>query len=60
MKKLKQFLLDHWLAKIVALALAVTLWAVIKKSTETTTLPSRIQFETERRPKMEFSTNGKK
>lgn len=64
MKKLKQFLLDHWLAKLVALALAVTLWAVIKqsikKSNETTTSPSRIQFETERRPQMDFSTNGKK
>lgn len=46
MKKLKQFLLDHWLAKIVALALAVTLWAVIKRSIEgTTTLPSKFQFE---------------
>jgi YbbR domain-containing protein len=62
MNKLKKLLLDHWAAKIISLALAVTLWAVIKKSIGTTTLPSRIQFETERRPQIDFSTNaaGKK
>jgi hypothetical protein len=36
-KMKKQFLLDHWLAKIVTLALAVTLWAIIKRSIGGTT-----------------------
>ena len=56
MNKLRKLLLDHWLAKIVSLALAVTLWAVIKTSLGTTTLPSRVQFETEHRPQIEFGT----
>ena len=61
MNKLKSLLVDHWLAKIVSLALAVTLWGVIRKSIGTTSLPSRIQFEVERRPQIDFGTNaGKK
>jgi len=32
---LKSLLLEHWVAKIVSLVLAVTLWAVIKKNLET-------------------------
>ena len=41
-------ILNNWLAKILALVLAVILWAVIKKSLEPTTSPSRFQFETEK------------
>ena len=46
---MNNLILNHWLAKLVSLALAVVLWAVIKKNIETTPLPSRFQFEAERR-----------
>jgi YbbR domain-containing protein len=38
-------ILNNWLAKVLALVLAVILWAVIKKSLEPTTSPSRFQFD---------------
>ncbi len=41
---MKSLLLDHWLAKIIALALAVMLWAVIRRSIETTDSPSRFEL----------------
>ena len=37
---------NHWLAKLMSLLLAVTLWAVIRSSVKATGSPSRIQFET--------------
>jgi hypothetical protein len=37
---MKKLLVQHWLAKLVTLALAVVVWAVIKKSIETTALRS--------------------
>jgi hypothetical protein len=36
-------------AKVLSLVLAVILWSVIRKSLETTTSPSRFQFELEKR-----------
>lgn len=60
LRALHAALRHHWLAKIMSLALAVTLWVVIRKSIGTPSAPSRIQFEPERRPSIEFSTNGKK
>ena len=42
-------ILNNWPAKLLALVLAVILWAVIKKSLEPTTSPSRFQFEMEKR-----------
>ena len=45
MKILKRLLLQHWFAKLVSLVLAITLWAVIRKSIETTTSPSRNRFD---------------
>jgi hypothetical protein len=46
---MKNLILNHWLAKLVSVALAVVLWTVIKKNTETTLSPSRFQFGGERR-----------
>ena len=58
---MKSLILNHPLAKLVSLALAIVLWAVIKKNTETTLLPSRFQFEPERRfeaeEKFQIDTN---
>jgi hypothetical protein len=36
---------NHWVAKLLSLVLAVTLWAVIRRNITATTMPSRIQFE---------------
>ena len=44
---MKDLILNNWGAKIVSLALAVVLWAVIRKNIETTPSPSRFQFETQ-------------
>ena len=49
MKTLKNLILLHWVAKLVALVLAVTLWAVIKKSILTTGSPSKNRFDAERK-----------
>ena len=35
----------HWLAKLLSLVLAVTLWAVIRRNVAGTTPPSRIDFK---------------
>ena len=54
-------ILNNWPAKLLALVLAVILWAVIKKSLEPTTSPSRFQFEMEKRSpaedKFQFDSN---
>ena len=36
---------NHWLAKLLSLLLAVTLWAVIRSREKGAKLPSRIQFD---------------
>ena len=36
MKKLNRLFTNHWQAKLVSLALALVLWAVVKKSQEAT------------------------
>ena len=46
MQKTLGLLTNHWLAKLLSLFLAVTLWAVIRSSVKATSLPSRIQFDT--------------
>jgi len=46
MKKLVLRVVDHWEAKLLTLALAVLVWAVIRKSIEATASPSnRFRFE---------------
>ena len=42
---MKNRILNNWLAKCVSLALAIVLWAVIKKNIETTPSLSRSQFD---------------
>jgi hypothetical protein len=44
-----KLMLNNWVAKVLSLVLAVILWSVIHKSLETTTSPSRFQFELEQR-----------
>src|SRR4051812_26604584 len=44
-----KLMLNNWVAKVLSLVLAVILWSVIHKSQETTTSPSRFQFELEQR-----------
>ena len=47
MLKLLGLLTNHWLAKLLSLLLAVTLWAVIRSNVKATNSPSRmIQFDT--------------
>ena len=46
MQKTLGLLTNHWLAKLLSLFLAVTLWAVIRSSVKATGQPSRFQFET--------------
>lgn len=57
-----KLILNNWLAKVVSLVLAVILWSVIRKSLETTTSPSRFQFELEKRfqaqEKFQFDANS--
>lgn len=36
---------NHWLAKLLSLLLAVTLWAVIRSRDKGTSSPSRFQFD---------------
>ncbi len=54
-------ILNNWLAKVLSLVLALILWAVIRKSLEPTTSPSRFQFELEKRfqaeDKFQFDTS---
>jgi hypothetical protein len=47
-EKMQNFLgliTNHWLAKLLSLLLAVTLWAVIHSSVKESRPPSRIQFD---------------
>ena len=41
MKKLKRLVTNHWQAKLISLALALVLWAVVRKSPGVTDSPSR-------------------
>ena len=45
MKQILGLLANHWLAKLLSLVLAVTLWAVVRKNVAATNSPSRFQFE---------------
>ena len=45
MQKTLGLLTNHWLAKLLSLFLAVTLWAVIKSNVKGTTSLSRIQLD---------------
>ena len=48
MQKLLRPLTNHWLAKLLSLLLAVTLWMVIKSSVKSTNSLSRIQLDNTR------------
>lgn len=54
-------ILNNWLAKVLSLVLALILWAVIRKSLEPTTSPSRFQFQSDARfeaeEKFQFDTS---
>ena len=41
MKKLRHHITSHWQAKLTSLALALVLWAVVRKSPGVTDSPSR-------------------
>ena len=41
MKKLRHHITSHWQAKLISLALALVLWAVVRKSLEATGSPSK-------------------
>ena len=41
MNKLKRLVTNHWQAKLISLALALVLWAVVRKSLEATVSPSK-------------------
>ena len=56
---MKKLILNNWLAKCVSLALAIVLWAVIKKSIETTPSPSKNQFDAESRFQIDASRYAK-
>ena len=45
MQKILGLLTNHWLAKLLSLLLAVTLWAVIRSNVKTSS-PARFQFDT--------------
>ena len=45
MQKTLGLITNHWLAKLLSLLLAVTLWAVIRSREKGTSSPSRIQFD---------------
>ena len=45
MQNILGLLTHHWLAKVLSLLLAMTLWAVIRSSLKETRSPSRIQFD---------------
>ena len=45
MQNILGLITNHWLAKLLSLLLAVTLWAVIRSSVRETNSPSRIQLE---------------
>ena len=45
MEKTLGLIINHWLAKLLSLLLAVTLWAVIRSREKGTSSPSRIQFD---------------
>ena len=45
MLKILGLLTNHWLAKLLSLFLAVTLWAVIRSSVKGTSPPPMIQLE---------------
>ena len=45
MQNILGLITNHWLAKLMSLLLAVTLWAVIRSSVKETNSPSRIQFD---------------
>jgi hypothetical protein len=55
-------ILNNWVAKLLSLVLAVILWSVIRQSLATTGLPSRFQFERDRRfqaeEKFQFDANS--
>lgn len=53
---LKSLLLEHWVAKIVSLVLAVTLWAVIKRNIETTGSP--FSYELRGDDRFQFQSHG--
>ena len=57
---MKSLILNNWQSKLVSLVLAVVMWAVIRKSIETTSLPSRIEFEAQKQNfQFELSRDGK-
>ncbi len=45
MQNILGLIINHWLAKLLSLLLAMTLWAVIRSSVKETGLPARIQFD---------------
>ena len=45
MEKTLGLITNHWLAKLLSLMLAVTLWAVIGSRNKGANSPSRIQFD---------------
>ena len=56
---MKKLILNNWLAKCVSLALAIVLWAVIKKSIETSSTPNRTPFDAESRFQIDASRYAK-
>ena len=50
MKKLAAIFVRHWQAKILTLALALLVWALVRKNIEPTGSPSRFQLDSEREP----------
>jgi hypothetical protein len=53
MKKLLHLITHHWQAKLVSLALAFVLWAVVRKNTETG-WRSKFRFERPAGPELKF------
>ena len=56
---MKNLILNNWLAKCVSLVLAIVLWAVIKKNTETTRSPFRDQLDAAERFQFDASRYAK-